>query len=56
MASFKTIRDPLADHLLTPQNAALVIIDFQPGLIDPVAAQARAGRQHHSAGANRETL
>lgn len=30
MVSFKTIRDPLTDHLLTPQNAALVIIDFQP--------------------------
>ena len=30
MASFKTIRDPLTDHLLTPQNAALLIIDFQP--------------------------
>ncbi len=30
MASFKTIRDPLTDHLLTPQNAALIIIDFQP--------------------------
>jgi hypothetical protein len=30
MASFKTIRDPHTDHLLTPQNAALVIIDFQP--------------------------
>ena len=24
------IRDPLADHLLTPQNCALVIIDDQP--------------------------
>src|SRR6266849_1090754 len=24
------IRDPLADHLLTPQNCALVIIDYQP--------------------------
>ena len=24
------IRDPLGDHLLTPQNAALVVIDFQP--------------------------
>ena len=24
------IRDPLADHLLTPENAALVVIDFQP--------------------------
>ena len=24
------VRDPLADHLLTPQNCALVIIDYQP--------------------------
>ncbi len=24
------IRDPLADHLLTPQNAAFVFIDYQP--------------------------
>lgn len=24
------IRDPVADHLLTPQNCALVIIDYQP--------------------------
>jgi nicotinamidase-related amidase len=24
------IRDPLADHLLTPQNATLAVIDYQP--------------------------
>jgi nicotinamidase-related amidase len=24
------IRDPLSDHLITPQNAALVVIDYQP--------------------------
>jgi len=24
------IRDPVGDHLLTPQNAALVVIDYQP--------------------------
>jgi nicotinamidase-related amidase len=30
MTSSQTIRDPVADPLLTPQNAALVIIDFQP--------------------------
>jgi nicotinamidase-related amidase len=30
MTSPLTIRDPLADDLLTPQNAALLIIDFQP--------------------------
>ena len=26
----QAIRDPLADHLLTPQNAAFVLIDYQP--------------------------
>lgn len=30
MTSFATRRDPQTDHLLTPQNAALVIIDYQP--------------------------
>lgn len=29
-----TNRNPQTDHLLTPQNSALVLIDFQPGLID----------------------
>src|SRR6476619_5315319 len=24
------IRDPVGDHLLTPQNAALLLIDYQP--------------------------
>ena len=23
------IRDPLADHLITPENAALIVIDYQ---------------------------
>ena len=27
-------RDPKTDHLLTPENSALILIDFQPGLID----------------------
>ena len=27
------VRDPLADHLLTPQNCALVIIDYQPAQV-----------------------
>ena len=26
----QAIRDPLADHLLTPHNAALILIDYQP--------------------------
>ncbi len=30
------IRDPLADHLITPQNAALVLIDYQPAQLASV--------------------
>ena len=29
-----TTRDPKTDHLLTPENSALVFIDYQPGLVD----------------------
>jgi nicotinamidase-related amidase len=31
-------RNPVTDRLLTPQNAALVLIDFQPGRLEPVAS------------------
>lgn len=30
------VRDPLADHLLTPQNCALIIIDYQPTQIESI--------------------
>jgi nicotinamidase-related amidase len=30
------IRDPLADHLITPQNAALLLIDYQPAQVSSV--------------------
>ena len=39
MASYKSIRDPRADHLLTPQNAALVIIDFQPVQVSSIQSR-----------------
>ena len=39
MASFKTLRDPVIDHLLTPQNAALVIIDFQPVQVSSIQSR-----------------
>ena len=39
MTSFATIRDPLTDHLLTPQNAALVIIDFQPVQVSSIQSR-----------------
>jgi nicotinamidase-related amidase len=50
------IRDPVKDHLLTPKNSALIIIDYQPvqvnsivlmdqqKLIDNVVGVAKAGR------------
>jgi nicotinamidase-related amidase len=32
------IRDPLADHLLTPRNSALVVIDYQPSQFQTVSS------------------
>lgn len=32
------VRDPLADHLITPQNAALVLIDYQPSQFATVSS------------------
>jgi nicotinamidase-related amidase len=52
------IRDPLVDPLLTPQNAALVIIDYQPSqmqtvrsmehelLLDNIVSVARLGKTY----------
>jgi len=37
----KKIRDPKTDHLLTSENAALVLIDYQPGLVDGVKSQSK---------------
>ena len=35
------VRDPLADHLLTPQNAALLLIDYQPDQLAGVRSMDR---------------
>ena len=40
MASFP-IRDQKKDHLLTPENAALVIIDYQPVQVNSIASMDR---------------
>jgi nicotinamidase-related amidase len=34
----EAVRDPLSDHLLTPQNCALVIIDYQPSQVQTVTS------------------
>ncbi|ULT25290.1 isochorismatase family protein [Sphingobacterium sp. E70] len=40
MASFP-IRDQKKDHLITPENAALVIIDYQPVQVNSIASMDR---------------
>ena len=39
MTSFAKRRDPVEDNLLTPQNAAIVIIDFQPVQVASIASR-----------------
>ncbi|WP_428413369.1 hydrolase [Pararhizobium sp.] len=39
MTSFVRRRDPIGDHLLTPQNAAVIIIDFQPVQVSSIASR-----------------
>jgi len=34
--SSEPIRNPVTDHLLTPQNAALIIIDYQPTQVNSI--------------------
>ena len=34
-------RDPKTDYLLTPENSALVLIDYQPMLVDGVKSQSK---------------
>ena len=41
MSSAQIIRDPVQDQLLTPQNCALLIIDFQPVQVTSVASRDR---------------
>src|SRR5579862_8975620 len=39
--SSQAVRDPLKDELLTPQNAALIIIDYQPVQVNSIASMDR---------------
>ena len=49
MAS-EPIRDPLKDELLTPQNAAFVIIDYQPVQVNSIAPMDRQLLVNHIVG------
>lgn len=37
----ETIRDPTKDHLLTPANAAFIVIDYQPVQVNSIASMDR---------------
>jgi len=39
--SSEPVRDPVRDHLLTPQNAAFIIIDYQPVQVNSIASMER---------------
>jgi nicotinamidase-related amidase len=39
--SSEPIRDPITDHLLTPRNAAFVVIDYQPVQVNSIASMER---------------
>src|SRR6476659_8304770 len=41
IASSSAVRDPLGDHLLTPQNSAMVLIDYQPSQVGAVRSMDR---------------
>src|SRR5438874_12143788 len=40
-ASSTVIRDPISDPLITPQNSALVVIDYQPAQVGAVRSMDR---------------
>ncbi|MGI6242209.1 MAG: hydrolase [Prevotella sp.] len=41
MSSISPIRDPKADHLLTPENSALIVIDYQPIQVNSIESMNR---------------
>ncbi len=41
LSSKSVIRDPISDHLITPQNSALVVIDYQPAQVGAVRSMDR---------------
>lgn len=47
----KTIRNPASDHLLTPQNSAFIIIDYQPVQVNSIASMDRQLLVNNIAGA-----
>jgi len=41
MSSYTTIRDPKQDALLTPENSALIVVDYQPVQVNSINSMSR---------------
>lgn len=52
----ETIRDPKDDHLLTPQNAAFIIIDYQPVQVNSIASMDRQLLVNNIVGASKAAV
>ena len=52
----EAIRDPQTDHLLTPQNSAFIIIDYQPVQVNSIASMDRQLLLNNIAGAARAAV
>ncbi|MCL1800504.1 MAG: hydrolase [Promicromonosporaceae bacterium] len=48
MTSITPIRDPKTDHLLTPENSALVIIDYQPTQVHSINSTTTGSLVHNA--------
>ncbi|MDN7874351.1 hydrolase [Burkholderia aenigmatica] len=55
MAS-EPIRDPANDHLLTPQNAAFIVIDYQPVQVNSIASMDRQLMINNIVGASKAAV
>jgi hypothetical protein len=55
MAS-EPIRDPEKDHLLTPYNAAFIIIDYHPAQVNSIAPMDRQLLIHNFVGTSKVAL
>lgn len=52
----EAIRDPVKDQLLTPQNAAFIIIDYQPVQVNSIASMDRQLLVNHIVGTARAAV
>lgn len=52
----ETIRDPVEDQLLTPQNSAFVVIDYQPVQVNSIASMDRQLLVNNIVGAARAAV